>query len=488
MQIHRLTRVVFGRLLLAGIILSSSLQMTYAQTEAPDTASQIITYAASGEDFLNPERGFYKDIDLLNQTNFPSIRAQGYSIGYSYIRLANYREQDLPDSVLQQLDAGLNRIRNAGMKVIPRFSYTSEYGGATDEPDASLARIQRHVQQIGPIFQKHADVILLVHAGFIGAWGEWHSSSNGLTSAENKAAIMRALLDNMPKNRAIQFRYPRDLLANYPNVLSSANAFNGSDQSRIAHHNDCFLADYHDSGTWIPESNAPALKTYIEQVSLYTPVGGETCSDGGAGARDDCVTAQNEMARYHWSYIDSATPSRWGNEGCRSNISRALGYRFRLIQASIPAQAAPGQTFAIEIDLANDGYASPFNPRGVEIILRNTATKAVVTLPLSNDPRRWLGKQQQKVTLSGVLPSTIAAGAYDVLLNLPDPAGALHDRPEYSIRLANANVWEATTGYNKLNATVQVQAGSGPGINPAPTPTPPPTSWKRVYVPMLRTR
>ena len=95
MQIHRLTRVVFVRLLLAGIILSSSLQMTYAQTDASEAASQIITYAASGEDFLNPERGFYKDIDLLNQTNFPSIRAQGFSIGYSYIRLANYRDQDL---------------------------------------------------------------------------------------------------------------------------------------------------------------------------------------------------------------------------------------------------------------------------------------------------------------------------------------------------------------------------------------------------------
>ncbi len=494
---HSLRRAlaVFSRLLLACVVCSTT-QIVRAQSNPPDITNplstevvaatdQVITYAASDEDFLNPERGFYKDIDLLNQTNFPSIRAQGFSLAYAYIRLANYRDVDLPDNVLQQLDAGFNRIRSAGMKVIPRFSYTSEYGSAQNEPDASLSRIQRHLQQVSSIFNKHADVILLIHAGFIGAWGEWHHSSNGLTSADNKATVVRALLANMPRSRAVQFRYPRDAMASYPTALTSADAFSGSDQSRIAHHNDCFLADYHDSGTWIPESNAAALKQYIEQISLFTPVGGETCSDGGAGARDDCVTALSEMARYHWSYIDSATPSRWSNEGCRSKMGRLLGYRFRLTQATIPAQATPAQTFVIEINLVNDGYASPFNPRGAEIVLRNTATKALITLPIISDPRRWFGGQTQKITVNATLPAQTVAGAYEVLLNLPDPVGALRNRPEYSIRMANANVWEASTGYNKLNATLQIQTGSGPIINPAPTPTPPPASWKRVYVPTL---
>ncbi len=456
-----------------------------ADVQSADAPDQLITYAATDEDFPNPERGFYKDIDLLNQTNFPSIRSQGFSVAYAYIRLANYRDVDLPDGVLQQLDAGFNRIRSAGMKVIPRFSYTSEFGSAPNEPDAPLSRIQRHLQQLGPVFNKHADVIMLVHAGFIGAWGEWHHSSNGLTSTDNRAAVIHALLDNMPKSRPVQFRYPRDVMAIYPTALASDAAFTGSDQSRMAHHNDCFLADYHDSGTWIPESNGAALKQYVEQISLYTPVGGETCSDGGAGARDDCVTALSEMARYHWSYIDGATPSRWANEGCRSKISRTLGYRFRLTQANIPAQASPAQTFVLELNLVNDGYASPFNPRGAEIILRNIATKALITLPIVSDPRRWLGGQAQKIMVNATLPAQTVAGAYEVLLNLPDPMGALRNRPEYSIRLANANVWEAATGYNKLNATLQIQVGSGPVINPAPTPTPPPAHWKRVFVPTL---
>lgn len=454
--------------------------------QSPDSPTQTITYAATDEDFLNPERGFYQDIDLLEQTNFPWVRSQGYSVAYGYIRLANYRNQDLPADVLQKLDAGFNRIREAGMKVIPRFSYTSEYGSATSEPDAPLWQVQRHIEQLAPYLQKHADVLMLLHAGFIGAWGEWHTSSNGLTSAQNKSSVMQALLLAVPKSRTIQFRYPRDIMAAYPSALSESDAFDGSDQSRLAHHNDCFLSNYHDSGTWIPESNLEGLKNYIAKISQFVPVGGETCSDGGSGARDDCPTALREMARFHWSYIDNNTPSRWSNEGCRWQIARSLGYRFQLNQVTLPDQVAQGQVLAMQVDLQNKGYASPFNPRAFEVILRNTATGAIVTLPVGMDPRRWWGGQSQSLAVNVFVPAQTPAGTYEVLLNLPDPAGALHDRAEYSIRLANANVWESSTGYNRLNATIQVAPGNGQSVGPITTPTPPPANWARIYLPRVK--
>jgi hypothetical protein len=43
-----------------------------------------------------------------------------------------------------------------------------------------------------------------------------------------------------------------------------------------------------------------------------------------------------------------------------------------------------------------------------------------------------------------------------MLLSLPDAYASIKDRPEFSIRLANDNVWEATTGYNKLNHLLKV--------------------------------
>ena len=53
------------------------------------------------------------------------------------------------------------------------------------------------------------------------------------------------------------------------------------------------------------------------------------------------------------------------------DIKKNLGYRFVLIDGTYTDQAQPGQIISIDINLENKGYAAPFNPRPVEIILRN---------------------------------------------------------------------------------------------------------------------
>jgi hypothetical protein len=56
------------------------------------------------------------------------------------------------------------------------------------------------------------------------------------------------------------------------------------------------------------------------------------------------------------------------------------------------------------------------------------------------------------------LPINIPQGDYKLYLHLPDPEPALYGKPAYSIRLANDNVWEASTGYNNLNITINVSS------------------------------
>jgi hypothetical protein len=41
-------------------------------------------------------------------------------------------------------------------------------------------------------------------------------------------------------------------------------------------------------------------------------------------------------------------------------------------------------------------------------------------------------------------------------LNLPDPTPTLYSRADYAIQLANSGLWEAATGYNKMNHTVAI--------------------------------
>ena len=113
--------------------------------------------------------------------------------------------------------------------------------------------------------------------------------------------------------------------------------------------------------------------------------------------------------------------------------------------------------------MPNDGYGGVFNPRKIEVILRNQAGGVRYWLNVIGDDtirynRTYLPKSHETkiLNITGGISASMPAGSYDVLLNLPDPYPSIHDRPEYSIHLANTGVWEVSTGYNKLNHTVQV--------------------------------
>jgi len=65
-----------------------------------------------------------------------------------------------------------------------------------------------HISQLKPLWVKNKDVINVIDAGFIGGWGEWHSSANGLDSLSNMRDILFAILDAVPKDRMVVQRYP----------------------------------------------------------------------------------------------------------------------------------------------------------------------------------------------------------------------------------------------------------------------------------------
>ena len=47
-----------------------------------------------------------------------------------------------------------------------------------------------------------------------------------------------------------------------------------------------------------------------------------------------------------------------------------LGYRLRLVKAVLPTLAGTNEDTCFRIELANDGYAAPINPRQVKLVLR----------------------------------------------------------------------------------------------------------------------
>ncbi len=446
-------------------LLLSMTAATYAQTR--------VIYKPSNKNFPNPERGFFTPFprprdgsltplppaerDSLSLSGMEAIRSKGESVVELDFNLHKFRHSKISKAELATIQHDFDLVREGGMKCLIRFAYSEAIG----QPDAPLKIVLEQIAQLKPILQANYDVIAVMQAGFIGAWGEWHSSTNGLDNVVDRRKILFAELDALPKVRMIQVRTPhfkREIFDRRTPVTRS-EAFNESKYSRVGEHNDCFLANWNDYGTYVDTTRG---HNYIARDCLYVPMGGETCH---VSKYCECGNAIYQMDRLHWSLLNwtwnPAVYKLWQKDGCLSEVKRRLGYRFELLSGVYSDSLKRGNAFQYSIKLTNLGFAPLFNPRDVEIILQNDANGRRYVADLPIDPRFW--EPGDTLTVAGKIgiAHDIPNGTYSVYLNLPDPVPRLHFRPDYSIRLANRNVWEPRMGYNNLDTRLVINSETG---------------------------
>lgn len=432
-------------------------------------ASTVKTsYSESFENFPNPERGFYLNSGPTQNSPISLNKLQEASnkkitLVRRIYTISEFRDSPIPQSFLDLVSNDLQKARETGVKLIIRFAYNWDIGGA----DAPKDRIIAHMEQLKPVLQENYDAIAYVDAGFIGAWGEWNRSTNDLLNTEDMRDVLFKLLSVVPDQRMVTLRYPyyKRRIYDNNNPLTSSEAFNGSNRARTAAKNDCFLAGEDDGGTYKIYRDVEKQKDFLNQDNLYLVQGGETCSSNSdAQPYIGCDNALKELARMRWSALNSefeeGVLNTWKNEGCFGEIERRLGYRLKLVNSEITNSVKPGGKFSAKLNIENVGWAGAYNPRLLEIVLRNRETSEEYYLRVNEEPREWLPGSITTVNIEGGLPANIPSGEYEIFLNLPDPDSRLYNRPAYSIRLANVDVWENSTGYNSLLSSVVVDANA----------------------------
>jgi hypothetical protein len=125
---------------------------------------------------------------------------------------------------------------------------------------------------------------------------------------------------------------------------------------------------------------------------------------------------------------------------------------------------AAGGTGQLALTVRNRGWARAFNPRAVQLVLRERATGAVVRIALASiDPRTWLPEQTSKAQARFEVPGDTRGGVYDVLLALPDGAASLAGDARYSVRPANADDagksqgWDDTLGAFRTGTLLRIR-------------------------------
>lgn len=458
------------------------------------TATQI-PVQESTQKLQNPERGYYTILPLSCTDDAPGdgaslrdtatrIRASGITLTEFQINLkafvGNGKGEEAPDAAadrpispqgLAQIRQAFSILRECGLKAVVRVVYDWD-GAANPEPEFPM--LLQHIEQLSPVFHENEDVIFVVEAGFLGMYGEWHSTK--YPEAGYRIQVVDALLDAVPQSRAVNLRTPdfyRLCVGEGP--IDESIGFSAADAARVGQHNDAFLSTQTDMGTY-PSGQREQELEWLSSHTKYTPFGGEAVN--ADSVYNEMENAVREMRLTHCQYLnethDVNVKEKWkgmdyqgDNEAYRGQtvyryIEDHLGYRFVLREAAMDSRAAQGGVWNLRIAVENTGFGNLCNYREANLILEKGGK--YYQAQIDTDPRKWWAGETQTLELAFSLPQSIEPGEWNAYLQLPDAAAALAADSRYAIRCANEDVWDAGLGGNYLGS-VQVEASLIPGAS-----------------------
>ncbi|MBK1827646.1 DUF4832 domain-containing protein [Haloferula rosea] len=408
----------------------------------PAEADWVALLKQDHSDFPNPERGFYSYQSLSAPSDeWKELRKKGISLIAGKLQLEAYREVEaLPQTLLDEVRAGFTQARACGLKVIVRVNYghRGPSGDYTTYEDPAGEILLAHMSQLAPVWEDNADVIALFEAGFVGPWGEWHTTRIAKHEPLQRKFFLE-ILKHTPRSRMVALRYPelKRSIFKRRKPLGEEEAYKATDLARTGHHNDCFLSSPNDVGTYGRGKDSRLEEVdYLAKETRYTVYGGETCALHGL---NDAERTLAELDFLNASYLNSGyhpeVLAKWKDQGCYAEVSRRLGARFHVSEATVNGGR-------LTLTINNLGFASLFNARPV-FLMRGTEDKVMEPVPIQIDPRSWKSGEKVTLTLDVETDEITQIGLW-----MPDMSLPLRNDPRYSIRFANIGAWDEVRGIN----------------------------------------
>lgn len=432
-----------------------------------------VTFTESQEDISNPERGFNQGYSINDSTSdsvldsaLKSYYNSGNRISGIDVRLDKYRNGPLPANFNDFLNSKFALLRKNGLKMFLRFKYNQPNQDGVND-DVPLSRMLEHIKSLSPVLKANEDVLLTLQAGFVGKWGEWHDSTNGIDKDENQLKQVRdALLEAMPASRAVSFRNPERLNDWYPDGSGVAQTAAGP--RRYGFHNDGILSSFNDAYTFgknkFDEAENQFYRTYASKLNAQSIYGGEVALDVSGTKSKDCKSILDYGSSLHLTYFNGSVSDNWGgvfmrswkDGGCLEEVSKKIGYRIFI--SGMGAKASNIKADLV-IRAENKGWVAPVNTRFMQIILKDLANGKEYSGTGSVDLRTLLDGTRQdfgvSVNFGQVLPSGTQLEAY---VGMPDPL--LTNDPRYSIRPATVDSgsakWDSSRGIFKTGLIVVI--------------------------------
>lgn len=185
---------------------------------------------------------------------------------------------------------------------------------------------------------------------------------------------------------------------------------------------DNYISDYLENNNR-SFNGGPAFKTAIVDRWKFAPVLGEPECSGA-----DMAQLPMQVTFYHAAMIGNGNYCTAGTGALATNVREAAkraGYRIVLKGGSTLRGTNAGQNLTVSLDWLNSGVAPTYENWKTTFELQNTATGAVIWSGTSAQAMRLFLPQAAPTAVADtlLLPATVPAGTYRLVLKVTDPTG-----------------------------------------------------------------
>jgi len=435
-------------------------------------AGTSINFVEDRSFFLNPERGWYRSMESQEASlgEMEGFKLARVTLAMIEANLGGYLTGPLDIEKLEEIDNAFSHVRKTGLSAIFRAAY--DFDGKQNPEPRDINVILQHISQLEPIFYKYEDILFSVQAGFLGSWGEWHSSRYGSgfekpPRVEYQQAVANALLRAVPQSVTVAVRRPLYIrnITGQDQPVSAEQAFGSERIARLAFHNDALMSDSSDMETYADKAfPRNAELAWISRHTRYTPMVAETNEVSRYNDTEraipflDSINIQSLNLEYHPNVLKKWKDSDYNNMNAYDYIGMMMGYRFVLKTASISVVPDHGGSLCVALSLVNSGFGTLMKKKNFELVIKNG--ERLYRALIDEDARLWSKNEPINRRYYFSLPQI--KGNWEVYLGLTSTFRSLASNPYYSVRFANEGVWNDELGLNKIG-TVRLSPGKNMG-------------------------
>ncbi len=382
--------------LAANIQQLNALNLTYTPAE----------YIESTEYLDNPYIGYYHiygyvlkdEVAYASPEDVPNVPDPETSqtverIVQVQINLCRFRDQELTETALSQLDTILSAWCSTDYSLLLRFIYDWD-GRALEAEPGDISMLLRHMEQAAPVYNQYADHILMLQGLFTGNNGEMHHTNYASPEDMQQLAAKLAETADPSIYLAVRTPYQWRTITGADNYEELSQLPESPYLHRLGLFNDGMFGTGNDTGTYSrPREEELAFQDVLCQT---VPNGGEAIIDNPYNDLDNAIA---DMRLMHVSYLNSvhdpAVLNKWKETVYTGDdafygvtgydyIRNHLGYRFVLRSSELVRDYIEGRIF-LRVGIENTGFSRSYRGFSLCLTLRETQTGETVTIPLEED-------------------------------------------------------------------------------------------------------